>query len=1219
MEGWGMNTKTNLRVIVSFVSILALTAVLFTGLIGVQEAKAAPVTIGLQSSGKITKLIYPTFGNPAIKKKGETFVIEFDPREGVRWIPPENLDPLPIPSCTNFAVSATSTNDPYPITKTFTVVSSGLGYGTQWPGQYEYLQRTTPDNRIYLVTVQVPENIPADLYDLTISCNMSGVPTTDKQIHSFDAIDAYKDHPTFVQLSDIHVFGSEVSYPSSNQQERHQRQTVYSETGDNGYGRGYGAEYLHEAIVQLNKMKPDFIINTGDNEFGQFYFSQTNAQRSYGSFGEMTEYEYEQLWFYNEMTKLDVPIFMVLGNHDGYKESTGTSPPAKTNQDWQYNFRKIWGPLYRPFDYGNIHFSLVNSLDWAGSLRTLQLFGPFTIPFYGTLQIMQPVKYKGQIADRGDNWQVGHSDLRFSQVNPGVFIGQLQWLANDLATHQTSKARVIAMHHDPLKDGDPSTSGSMWSSSESSGSGGTIDDLMRIFGLVTDMGNGSGRLASMRLMKDYKVGLCISGHDHSDWYGTLPWSGGGGQVQFVNSTSTSFQSNAASNVYPGYQKFVMDNTNGQFTFGYSSNLSYPFYQGTNVGGSTNLGGLNTPAIQYTWNYTPSQSTATSATCNLTNTLTLKSLPSAYMEFPMQYLNNKHYYQVTNGTFGDIYDNAGLDHRICQVYTDVDAAPPLPAPPTPKNITVSQSPEADNTKPTGTVKINNGATSTETRDVTLNLALSDAPSGLKDIMVSNSSGFSGAEWEKYKTSKPWTLTAGNGTKTVYVKARDMAMPPNEKTFTATIELGSYNPPVPPEPPINPVVWYLAEGTSDWGFDTYINIENPNNQQLTAKVTYMTPTGKIDRPNVTLAPLSQTVINPRNDLPASMDFSTKVECVEQKPIYVDRRMIWQGQGAVSPEGHSSVGVTTPVKSWFLAEGSSKWGFETWLLIQNPGDTDATCNVTYMVEGVPKPVVVTHKVKAKSRNTFSMGTDIGQGDSSIRVDSDVPVIAERSMYRNNRREGHDSIGTTSPANDFYLAEGTTDWGFTTYLLVQNPNSNPTKVTVTYMTPNGPVVQPGFTMDANSRKTIDVNGVVAKKDLSIHVNATLPIVAERAMYWNNGTGEACHDSIGMSKAHTAFYLPDGETYNGTETWTLVQNPNGSKVTIEIKYLTVTGKGNVTFEDTIPANSRRTYNMAAKLPNNRASVVVTCKTSGKKVMVERAMYWNNRGAGTGTIGGYSD
>jgi hypothetical protein len=37
-----------------------------------------------------------------------------------------------------------------------------------------------------------------------------------------------------------------------------------------------------------------------------------------------------------------------------------------------------------------------------------------------------------------------------------------------------------------------------------------------------------------------------------------------------------------------------------------------------------------------------------------------------------------------------------------------------------------------------------------------------------------------------------------------------------------------------------------------------------------------------------------------------------------------------------------------------------------------------------------------------------------------------------------------------------------------------------------------------------------------------------------------------------------------------------------------------------------------------RASIVVTC-TSGQKITAERSMYWNNRGAGTNTIGGWSD
>ncbi|MHB8896396.1 MAG: DUF5719 family protein [Candidatus Geothermincolia bacterium] len=416
------------------------------------------------------------------------------------------------------------------------------------------------------------------------------------------------------------------------------------------------------------------------------------------------------------------------------------------------------------------------------------------------------------------------------------------------------------------------------------------------------------------------------------------------------------------------------------------------------------------------------------------------------------------------------------------------------------------------------------------------------------------------------------------------------------------------------------WYLAEGTSDWGFDTYITIENPNASNLTAKVTYMTKSGPKVKDNVPLPALSQTVINPRNDLGAT-DFSTKVECKQAgKWITVDRRMIWAGPGAPSTEGHASVGVTNPSTIWYLAEGSSKWGFETWLLIQNPGSAEANVAITYMPDS-GEAKTITKSVPAESRRSFNLKDDMGEVDASIKVEASTPVIAERAMYRYNRREGHDSIGTTTPATDFYLAEGTTGYGFTTYILVQNPNDAEAEVTLTYMTKTGAVAAAPFKMAAKTRKTVCVNDTQKDVDLSTHVSGTLPIIAERAMYWGAGTplGEACHGSIGLNAPHMGFYLPDGETANGYETWTLVQNPNASDVKIEVSYLTPTGTGNKVLVDTVKANSRKTYFMADSIPSGRASIVVKSKTSGMPVMVERAMYWNSRGAGTDTIGGFTD
>ncbi|MBU4489203.1 MAG: hypothetical protein KKE79_01035, partial [Actinobacteria bacterium] len=45
------------------------------------------------------------------------------------------------------------------------------------------------------------------------------------------------------------------------------------------------------------------------------------------------------------------------------------------------------------------------------------------------------------------------------------------------------------------------------------------------------------------------------------------------------------------------------------------------------------------------------------------------------------------------------------------------------------------------------------------------------------------------------------------------------------------------------------------------------------------------------------------------------------------------------------HDSIGVTEPNKTWYLAEGSTAGGFETWVLVQNPGTETATVDLTFM----------------------------------------------------------------------------------------------------------------------------------------------------------------------------------------------------------------------------------------------------------------------------------
>ena len=66
-------------------------------------------------------------------------------------------------------------------------------------------------------------------------------------------------------------------------------------------------------------------------------------------------------------------------------------------------------------------------------------------------------------------------------------------------------------------------------------------------------------------------------------------------------------------------------------------------------------------------------------------------------------------------------------------------------------------------------------STYTNEVSVTLAISaeDATSGLEYMMIANDVAFTDRSWESYSTSKEWTLTSGDGTKTVYLKVKDRA--------------------------------------------------------------------------------------------------------------------------------------------------------------------------------------------------------------------------------------------------------------------------------------------------------------------------------------------------------------------------------------------------------------------------------------------------------------
>lgn len=127
---------------------------------------------------------------------------------------------------------------------------------------------------------------------------------------------------------------------------------------------------------------------------------------------------------------------------------------------------------------------------------------------------------------------------------------------------------------------------------------------------------------------------------------------------------------------------------------------------------------------------------------------------------------------------------------------------------------------DTTPPAGSIAINGGASYTSTTTVTLNLSATDTTSGIAEVRFSNDNT-TWIPWEAYTDSTLWTLTIGDGTKTVYYQVKDQAGLVSD-TYFDTIVLDTSSPTILEISPSNgteiksstiTVTWIGLDETSD----------------------------------------------------------------------------------------------------------------------------------------------------------------------------------------------------------------------------------------------------------------------------------------------------------------------------------------------------------------------------------------------------------------------
>jgi predicted metal-dependent phosphoesterase TrpH len=173
----------------------------------------------------------------------------------------------------------------------------------------------------------------------------------------------------------------------------------------------------------------------------------------------------------------------------------------------------------------------------------------------------------------------------------------------------------------------------------------------------------------------------------------------------------------------------------------------------------------------------------------------------------------------------------------------------------------------------------------------------------------------------------------------------------------------------------------------------------------------------------------------------------------------------------------------------------------------------------ENIASLELVTNNGVTAAKQWFDAGEDTRQvtWNPTVSVQGNSYFylrVVERDQNGEDDMGLGEQVAVTAPiwleveGTNWYLAEGSTAGEFETWVLVQNPNNIPAQVTLTFLTENGPVPGPAATLDPNTRLSFNAGEFVTSFHVSTKVESNQPVVAERAVYWNNRTGG--HDSIG-------------------------------------------------------------------------------------------------------------
>ncbi|MEP7216622.1 MAG: hypothetical protein ABI782_10255, partial [Anaerolineaceae bacterium] len=459
----------------------------------------------------------------------------------------------------------------------------------------------------------------------------------------------------------------------------------------------------------------------------------------------------------------------------------------------------------------------------------------------------------------------------------------------------------------------------------------------------------------------------------------------------------------------------------------------------------------------------------------------------------------------------------------------------------------------------------------------------------------------------KTSGPGTLTCGPitavngvatftnctvsaaGTYVLHAASSPVLTPADTSPFNVTATPGT--------------VWYFAEGFTGLGWTTELHLLNANLTAATVSVTYLLDSG---------APVTRAVSIPgkteRTLAAASLtdgpgpNFAFGVRIISDIPIVAEEQMY---AGASGDFAHGTQGATALSNTWYFAEGFTQFGWQTFVLVANPGAASVDVTVTYQVQGGAQ-VTKLAAVAAGTRQTFLGHVDVPDQAFSVSVSSTGPVVAEMAMYDPGRTIAHRTVGVTGPASTWYLGEGFTGFGWETFISVGNPGATSATVTATFTIDGGAPVIRVITVPAHSRGTFiahdPVAGVGTGKAFGVYVTSTAPVVVQEVLIDPAPGASRANSTMAAAALASQWSFSGGSSNPGMVTFLTVSNPGLVSASVTATYYFNDATAPVTQLLTIPAQSRGTFASSSGIPANKSFGIVLTAV-GSPIVAQEAVY----------------